>query len=242
MSLSSHLDTLLIPITASYSMQNLFPLLDLTLLDYHASQDSLSSLYEQGVAAKVAALCVFPKHLSYFTKSTLRLATVMNFPEGSSCILEILKAIDEAVLNHAQEIDYVFPYQAYLRGQTKEALKDCVNVVNHCHQSGLTVKIIIEVGAFNNLELLYQSSLDVITSGCDFIKTSTGKIAQGASLSAAVAMLAAIKDSQVNCGIKFSGGIRSQSQAFSYLGLINNMFDKPITADWVRFGSSSLLE
>lgn len=242
MSLVKTLDILLSsPYPFPDKEKNLASLLDLTLLNREASKTALLSLYAQGQQAEVAALCVLPEHLALLPQG-LRLATVMNFPEGSSSTERVLEAIQVISRQQGlQEIDYVFPYADYLQGKTRQAIDACAQVVNFCHRLGLTVKIILESGAFGNLEMLYQASREVIDSACDFIKSSTGKIAQGASPGTAAAMLAAIKDSGTNCGIKFSGGIRSRQQALQYLHLVHALFDRPPSAAWIRFGSSSLL-
>lgn len=240
MSLAHHLDNILRQLKPELHNEALAGLLDLTLLNSQAEPKDILALYEQGEATQVAALCVLPEHLAFIPNTSLRLATVMNFPEGHYPSEEVLKAID-AIKHRAQEIDYVFPYQAYLQGQRKAAIEACSQIVAYAHQSGLIVKIIMESGAFSNLELLYQASREIIDSGCDFIKTSTGKISQGASLSAAFSMLSAIKDSDSPCGIKFSGGIRTSEQAWQYLALVQRMFDKRINSEWLRFGSSSIL-
>lgn len=243
MSLSTALDILLSdPCKLSDPGYDLASLLDLTLLNEEASATDLISLSEKGAIAAVAALCVLPKHLPLLPQAGLSVVTVINFPEGRTPAKNLLKTIDEAAKNPLQEIDYVFSYENYLQGQTRKAIEDCHQIVKHGHSLGLRVKIILESGAFNNLETLYQTSLDVISSGCDFIKSSTGKIAQGATPAAATAMLAAIRDSGSLCGIKFSGGIRKRQEALRYLNIVHALFDKKIEADWVRFGSSKLLD
>ena len=74
-----------------------------------------------------------------------------------------------------------------------------------------------------------------------FLKTCTGKIPQGASLSALFTMLSAIKDSGKTCGIKVSGGVKTPRQAFNYAKLAELMMAKKIDKSWFRIGASSLL-
>ena len=74
----------------------------------------------------------------------------------------------------------------------------------------------------------------------DFLKTSTGKIATGATIPAAVAMLLAISDSNTPCGIKFSGGIKTKEQASLYMRLAEHMRGVTTNKQWFRFGMSQL--
>ncbi len=93
-----------------------------------------------------------------------------------------------------------------------------------------------------SLEFIYDLSTEIINKGCDFLKTSTGKIAQGATPSAAFAMLKAIKESKTSCGLKVSGGIKQPEQAFIYMALASHLLDRDLDKSWFRIGASSLLD
>lgn len=173
----------------------------------------------------------------------VKLATVVNFPEGDQSTQHVLTAVDNILsTNLADEIDYVFPHQFYLEGEQKEALKQCQQTHQLCKQAGITFKVILETGALPSLAFIYQLSMAVIGEGCDFLKTSTGKIAQGATFSAAFAILKAIKDSKATCGLKVSGGIKKPEQALTYMALAKQMFDREPDKSWFRIGASSLLD
>jgi deoxyribose-phosphate aldolase len=154
---------------------------------------------------------------------------------------EIQHTIENAAqYSYLREIDYVFPYHAYLSGQETQALYDCQQVHQQCIKHNLLFKVILETGALPSLDIIYKLSRQVITIGCDFLKTSTGKIAVGATLPAAFAMLSAIKDSNTSCGIKLSGGIRSLIEAESYTHLAQHVLNRAIDKSWLRFGMSRL--
>jgi deoxyribose-phosphate aldolase len=222
--------------------EQLIHCIDLTLLDEHATPDSLAQLKHDATKYQVAAVCVFSKHLSEFqVLQPIELATVINFPQGNDEITHSLDAIEQAVLLQATEIDYVLPYQLYLAGNKSKALKNCQTIIESCKKHNLNIKIILETGALSSIETIYEVSLELIYLGCDFLKTSTGKIAQGASLSAAFAMLSAIKDTNSECGLKISGGIKTPEQAIQYAKLAEMTIHKPIDKSWFRVGASSLL-
>ncbi|WP_040535910.1 deoxyribose-phosphate aldolase, partial [Legionella drancourtii] len=211
-------------------------------LDEEASLTSLSQLNKDARCNNVAAICVYSKHLSEFHQlKAIQLATVINFPHGNEDLTTSCDVIEKALTLGATEIDYVLPYQLYLDGKKDAALQQCQTIIKLCKHHNLTSKIILETGAFPALELIYDASKDLIESGCDFLKTSTGKIAQGASLPAVFTMLSAIKDTNVPCGIKVSGGVKTPTQAFNYATLAEFMMDKTIDKSWFRIGASSLL-
>lgn len=225
------------------SKDQLIPTLDLTLLELDASNESLALLGDRARTHHVAAVCVLPEHLSHFHRSSLlHVATVVNFPYGNDELIQSLSEIDYALQLGANEIDFVFPYQAYLAGEKQRALNQCDVIIQACKKHEVTIKIIIETGAFADIETIYHISNELIAMGCDFIKTSTGKIPQGASLPAVFAILSALKEHpDVACGIKISGGVKTTKQAQDYARLAELMLGKKINKNWFRIGASSLL-
>ncbi len=221
------------------SIETIYALTDLTLLDEKASTEALKQLVTNALTYRVAAVCVYPQHLSSIPTSLQR-ATVLNFPTGNESQQTILQTLTEIIQhNSADEIDYVFPYQAYLAGRTDDALAATTEIAQYCQINQKKLKIILETGAFASTDHLYTLSLALINIGCDFLKTSTGKIETGATLEAATAMLSAICDShKKNTGIKISGGIRTLEQAQSYIDLAEKTLQKPATASWFRIGTS----
>ena len=226
----------------SISNEQLISCIDLTLLKENASIESLQELKQQAQNHKIAAICVFKEQLPLFHNSKkLRLATVANFPGGAEGVDGSLRTIEQAIEQGAQEIDYVLPYQQYLTGDSKQALNKTSLITQYCKQHKLTLKIILETGAIPELSLIYQIARKLIDLGVDFLKTSTGKTHEGASLSAVFALLSAIKDSNINCGIKISGGVKTSNQAQCYARLASLVLTKPINKEWFRIGASSLL-
>lgn len=227
---------------SSITAEQLIRCIDLTLLDEDTSIESLAQLNKAAQQNQVAAVCVFSKHLAEFHQlNVIQLATVINFPQGDEALDVSLDTIDEALQSGANEIDYVLPYQMYLEGKKQEALNQCQAIISSCKKHHLTLKIILETGVFPEMYSIYEVSKDLIELGCDFLKTSTGKIAQGASLPAVFAILSAIKDSNRPCGLKISGGIKTPLQATNYAQLAELMINKKIDKTWFRIGASSLL-
>lgn len=244
MTLKSHLDEVLEQLLRSTSItaEQLIHCIDLTLLDEHASTEALAQLNQDARINNVAAVCVYSKHLAQFQRlNQIQLATVINFPHAEDALSDSLLAIEQAIALGATEIDYVFPYPMYFSGKKQEALTQCQAIIEACKNHKLTLKIILETGAFSKIRDIYEVSTQLIQMGCDFLKTSTGKIAQGASLSAVFALLSAIKDNGNCAGLKVSGGVKTPAQAAQYAQLAELISGKQINSSWFRIGASSLL-
>jgi deoxyribose-phosphate aldolase len=221
---------------------SIYPLVDLTLLNEDADKADLQALNTKANQYSVAAICVYPKHLPLLLpKKNIQKATVVNFPAGDKRDEEVLFSIEQAItLNEADEIDYVFPYQLYLDGEKTKALESCGRASTLCRKHQKKFKVIIETGALSSLQIIYDLSLALIDIGCDFIKTSTGKVKIGATIPAVFAILSAIKDTNSNCGIKVSGGIRNCQQASEFINISENILEKKASMQWFRIGTSGL--
>lgn len=226
----------------TYRAKDCYALTDLTRLEQSASREDIEALTRTALEYHMPTVCVLSEHLQFIpTDVALKRATVLNFPSGNEPLPSILSQLEHiARTMQVDEIDYVFAYPNYLQGGKKEALKACHDVSKRCKDHGLLFKVILETGAFPS-NLIYPLSLEVIQEGCDFLKTSTGKINQGATLSAVTAMLSAILDSKTPCGIKVSGGIASLEQAFDHMALAERMLHQTLSPSIFRIGTSRVL-
>lgn len=227
------------------------PLVDLTLLKEDCDEQSVRQLCENAHTpfGGVACVCVLP-HFTHLAKRLLKdtsvnVATVCNFPSGDARLEKTLAEIDTALLQGADEIDLVMPYQHYFLGERGEV----INYVESCREAcpePILLKVILETGAFPSQDLVYAAAKDMIYAGADFIKTSTGKIPVGADLESVRSILKAIKETisfQQDVGVKISGGIRTVEQVMPYLELAETLMGHAwISPHTFRIGTSQLLE
>jgi deoxyribose-phosphate aldolase len=85
-----------------------------------------------------------------------------------------------------------------------------------------------------------------MTSGADFVKTSTGKIDLGATLAGSLCMMEAARDFHAetgrHVGIKVAGGVRTAEAATRYVALAQETLGVGWTSpERFRIGASSLL-
>jgi deoxyribose-phosphate aldolase len=223
----------------------ILPLVDLTALGDDDDIHSIDALCARALDAGVAAVCVWPRFLpqakARLQGQPVRLATVANFPDGSDDIARAARETADALLTGADEVDVVIPVQAVLDGDTglvSELVEAC-----RAKAPERTLKAILETGRLAEPALIGAAARAAIMAGADFLKTSTGKGAPGATLEAAAVLLAVIQEAEGRVGLKVSGGIRTTQQAAQYLYLVDHFMSRGWTRpETLRFGASALLD
>lgn len=232
--------------------QKIFSLIDLTDLSDTVNSENIKSLCHTAIRpfGHVAAVCIYPAFVQQAAKALantpVKIATVVNFPHATDSIDTVVSAINKAVQDGAHEIDVVFPYLKYLTGEKRVAQ----NFIRACKETcgtSILLKVILETGILQDLEIIKNASEDMLIAGADFLKTSTGKVAVGATLEAAEVMLFTIKSMSIKLsrplGLKVSGGIRTKETAVQYIELA----EKIMGYEWVnpqhfRIGASQLVD
>lgn len=230
----------------SHDIAKIISLIDLTSLNDEDTNESILTLCKKAITpmGSVAAVCVYPRFVKLaadFFSGKMKIATVVNFPHGADPLDEVIALIHQSIQDGADEIDVVFPYANFLSGDETGAvdfIRTCKKACGH-H----LLKVILEIGALKESQIIFKISQAALSAGADFIKTSTGKIPTGATPEAALAMLLAIKSSHKNAGIKISGGIRTIEQALEYISLAETIMGNHwVTPNHFRIGASSLLD
>ena len=114
-----------------------------------------------------------------------------NFP-SSQAHLEVKTAETAlAIADGADEVDIVFNLGLYFDNNYEDLCDEISEIKQACGDKHL--KVILETGALKTAEHIRNASVLAMYSGADFIKTSTGKIYDGASVEAAYVMCRCIK-------------------------------------------------
>jgi len=196
-------------------------------------------------------VCIYPRFIPVARKTLreqgtpdIRIATVTNFPHGNDDIEIALAETRAAIAYGADEVDVVFPYRALMAGNEQvgfELVKQCAQA---CHEAKILLKVIIETGELKQDSLIRKASEIAINAGADFIKTSTGKVPENATLHSAELMMRVINELNVgqSVGFKPAGGVKTAEDAAQYLALADDILGR----EWAdarnfRFGASSLL-
>lgn len=221
-------------------------LVDLTSLAGNETDADIEALCRRAIRHRTAAVCIYAGHVPLARRlldgSGVRLATVASFPEGSEDILATAEEAAAAVAAGADEVDVVAPVAAILEGDTG-IVGELVEACRTAMGPGPTLKLILETGVLEKPDLIAAAARAAVMAGVDFLKTSTGKAAVGATLEAAAVLLAVCAEADGRVGFKAAGGIRTTADAAAYLALA----DALVEPGWAsprrfRFGASGLLD
>ena len=142
-------------------------------------------------------------------------AAVVGFPHGSQ--RPQVKALEArlAIADGARELDMVQNVGALRSGDHAAVRDDIAAVVAEARPHGVLVKVILET-CFLSPEQIVAACRLAEEAGADFVKTSTGFGAGGATPEVVRTMLDAVGG---RLGVKASGGIRSWDDAVRYLDM-----------------------
>lgn len=222
-------------------------LVDLTSLNDDDTPERIDAVCRQALTAAgpVAAVCIYPSFVAQardqLGTGPVRVDTVVNFPHGTDDPDTVAQTAGNAIADGADEIDVVVPYHDLLAGRHQSTAL----LLTRCREAcgAIPIKAILETGAFgDDTKGIAFAARTVIEAGANFVKTSTGKTAVGATLPAAETILRTIESLGAPVGFKAAGGIRTAEDAADYLELAARvMGDDWISPKTFRLGASSLL-
>ena len=189
---------------------------DHTLLTQTATWTEIRQLCDDGAACGCASVCIppsFVKQAAGYLGDRLPVCTVIGFPNGySTTAVKVFETMD-AIANGAKEIDMVINIGWAKDGRWDELLSEIRAVKEAC--GPLVLKVIVETCLLTDEEKVRLCQI-VSDSGADYIKTSTGFSAAGATKED-VALFKANVAPHVK--IKAAGGISSLRDAEDFLKL-----------------------
>lgn len=195
----------------------------------------------------VAAICVFPNFVETVKEAltaNVNIAAVAGgFPSSQTFTEVKIAETGLAVASGADEIDIVLNLGYFLEENYEDVCEEIDEIKNACREAKL--KVILETGALKSAKNIMKASILALYSGADFIKTSTGKVYEGATLEAAYVMCTAIKEYNQKtgnkAGFKASGGISTTEDAVKYYTIVKELLgDEYLNKEYFRIGASKL--
>jgi deoxyribose-phosphate aldolase len=232
-------------------------MMDLTTLEGQDTPGKIAALSSKAIRPdpsdttipSVAAVCVYPNLVPTAVErvkgSSVKVASVATaFPSGQTPTHLKVAEVRDVVELGADEVDMVIDRGAFLSGRYAKVYDEICQVKEASGQAHL--KVILEVGELGTYDNVRRASLLAMAAGADFIKTSTGKLPQAATLPVTLVMLEAIRDvyheTGRKVGMKPAGGIRQSKQAVQYLVQLHETLGPEwLTPDLYRLGASTLL-
>ena len=238
------------------AFKTIYSCLDLTSLKCTDNAESILTLTEEvnnfeekyPDLKNVAAICVYPNFANIVSQSleaeSVEVACVSGgFPSSQTFsevkIVETALALQEG----ATEIDIVLSIGKLLSGDYESLCDEIQELKDLCGDR--TLKVILETGILRSAENIRKAAILSMYSGADFIKTSTGKEAVGATPEAAYIMCRTIKEYHAKTGrkigFKAAGGISTIDDALLYYTIVEETLGKEwLDSKLFRIGTSRL--
>ena len=221
----------------SRKSSNIASYIDHTFLKPAGEKGAIRKLCREAKKAGFASVCVNPCEVALAAKllkgSGVKVCTVIGFPLGQDSTLVKCFAATDAVNRGAEELDFVVN-QRLLKFDPDACLEELKNIVEMCRRLPEVVakpvpltKLILECCNLTKAEIVRGCKL-AKKAGFDFVKTSTGFAAGGATVEDVKLMRKTVGPKM---GVKAAGGIRDRETAL-----------KMIKAGATRIGASAGLK
>ncbi|GGE97862.1 deoxyribose-phosphate aldolase [Flavobacterium limi] len=162
--------------------------------------------------------------------SNLNVGTVIDFPEGTSDLETKIKEANEAIVNGADDLDFVCNYEAFKDGNVELVKQEVLIATQIGLANNKIVKWIIETAALNEKEIIQLSALikNIIISNFKeedyasvFVKSSTGfyKTQDGSPNGATIPVIIMMLENASPLPVKAAGGVKSYKQAIEMIHL-----------------------
>ncbi len=200
---------------AELSKLELAKYIDHTLLKPEATKLQIQNLCEEALKYNFYAVCINSSHLQtakeILRKSQVKIASVVGFPLGA-CDSNVKKfEAKKAIDSGAHELDMVIHLGAIKSEDwlyVEQEIKDIILI-----SQGQPVKVIFETHMLTDAEKIKLCQICTST-GVTFVKTSTGFLGGGATISDVQLMKSHIGPKVL---VKASGGVRDYATAIAMI-------------------------
>jgi deoxyribose-phosphate aldolase len=183
-------------------------MIDHTLLKPDATRADIDKLCREAAQFHFATVCVNPGWVALAAQllrgSGVGVCSVVGFPLGATTADVKHYETRRAIFDGATEIDMVINIGALKSGDLQTVERDIAAVVAPCREANVISKVILEVALLTDDEKIAASTL-AKAAGADFVKTSTGFAAGGATTHD-VALMRRVVGAEM--GVKAAGGVR----------------------------------
>lgn len=187
--------------------------IDHTLLRPEAGADDIRRVCAEAVEWGFAAVCVNPVWVATAVEavagSSVRVATVCGFPLGANETEVKIEEARRAMARGAREVDMVQSLGAACAGRWDVVEADVAAVAEIVHGHGGELKVILECGLLDD-DRKRESARRAVSAGADWVKTSTGFLAGGATAADVELLYETVRGA---ARVKASGGIRTVADA-----------------------------
>ena len=202
--------------------------IDHTLLKPEATKDDIKRLCEEAKKYNFKAVCINPCFVQLASEQLFgtdtQVCTVIGFPLGANHGQTKVYETTHAIADGADEIDMVINVGDVKSENYGKVEREIEEILVECKKNGKILKVIFEISLLEDKEIIRLCEICKELQ-VDFVKTSTGFGAHGATVEAVALMRKTVGK---GVGVKASGGIRSREDAL-----------KMIEAGATRLGTSA---
>ncbi len=247
---------------SDYSEEDLFNLiqyLDLTSLKSTDNDKIITQFVKNSVLNcksnnyYVGGICCYSPFLLQIndykpSKKIKSVVVAAGFPHSQIPLSVKKEEIRYAIENNVDEIDICLNRGLFFDENKEKAAQEIKEIKDLINSAGknIVLKVILEVGELLSLKNIMQASLLCLENGADFIKTSTGKIENGADVYSFSVMMLALREyyrkTNVLKSIKVAGGIREIEEAILYINLYKQFIISDFDNNYFRIGCSQLFD
>lgn len=192
---------------------------DHAVLKPSMTEQEVKDAIQQGIDTDSYSVCVRPCDIELAVEmckgTNTVVSCVLDFPHGDSTPAGKAALAELYAAQGVAEIDMVMNYGAARSGKWDEVKAGIEGVVKAAKKHNVGVKVIFESCTLTDAEIRKATEIS-IEAGADFVKTSTGFAASGASVEAVKAML---ETANGRIKVKPSGGIRNYETAKMYVDM-----------------------
>lgn len=196
------------------SREEILSRVDHTLLKQQATWQDIKEVCDDGIKYKVASICIppsFVKLAKEYVKGSIKICTVIGFPNGYNTTNTKVFETKDAIENGADEIDMVINIGDLKAKKYDNILNEINSIKEACN--GKLLKVIIETCLLTEDEKIKMCEI-VSKSNTDYIKTSTGFSESGATQEDIKLFKKYLLKEK---GIKAAGGISSFEDADEFI-------------------------
>lgn len=196
-----------------YTCQDIAQMIDHSLLRPELTEEDIRKGCQIAKKYGVATVCCSPSALSLVKQlldgSNVKATTVVGFPHGYNKTETKVFEAQQAIEDGAAELDMVINIGKLLSRDFDYVRNDIKAVVDVAHRHNVLVKVILE-NCYLTDELKEVACSLAEKAGADFVKTSTGFAAGGATIEDLKLMRKSVSDKMK---IKAAGGVRDLEMA-----------------------------
>ena len=193
----------------NYTYSDIAKMIDHSLLNPALTAAELESGCALARQYDVASMCILPYYVGrsheLLAGSTVAVSTTIGFPHGGHKTAVKLFEAEQALSDGARELDAVVNISQVRSGNWTYVQNELQELTTLIHQAGAKIKVIFENAYHDNAAKIRLCEI-CGEVGVDWVKTSTGYAASGATLEDLQLMRS---QSPASVQVKAAGGIRT---------------------------------